>query len=74
MAQNKEESRQAAAHQNYSPLSAIIKAGNELESVLEHLQKDEFTSDDIRQMSSSFNDVIKAVNKINRILVIKIKE
>lgn len=70
---NKETIRQTVIRQNYSPLTATIKAGHELESVLDHLQKDEFKPDDIREISSSFEDVIAAVDKITRILAIKNK-
>lgn len=68
---NREEIRQTVTRLNYSPLTAIIKAGFELEGVLEHLQKDEFTSDDIREISSSFSDVTEAVDRIRRVLEVK---
>jgi hypothetical protein len=70
---NREAIRQTVTRQDYSPLAATIKAGYELECVLDHLQKDEFTPDDIREISSSFNDVIAATDKIKRILVVKNK-
>jgi hypothetical protein len=74
MDDSKEALYQAIIRQNYSTLSATIKAGCELEGVLEHLQKDEFKPEDIREISSSFNDVIKAVNQIRSILTVKNKQ
>lgn len=70
---NRKTARQTVTRLHYSPLTGTIKAGRELESVLEHLQKDEFKPDEIREIISSFNDVIAAVNKIKRILVVKQK-
>jgi len=71
MEAKKETIRQTVTRQNYSPLTSTIMAGHELECLLEHLQKDEFKPDDIREISSSFDDVIAAVDKIKRVLAVK---
>lgn len=74
MEEKKQELRQTVIRQNYNPLAATIRAGYELECVLEHLQKDEFKPDDIREISSSFNNVIETANKIMRVLTVKNKQ